>query len=102
VTDLVRTEMFPRSSPPHLSELTIAWEPHFAARLIRGDASHYARTFGAWLARLQANRPAVEQLVGAEGFHETWKYLAGVQALFRLRAWTLHRIVLEKRRKPKR
>jgi cyclopropane-fatty-acyl-phospholipid synthase len=102
VTDLVRTRIFPRSSPPHLSELVTAWEPFFAARLIRGDAAHYARTFGVWLERLQANRSAAEQLVGVDGFRDTWKYLAGVQALFRLRAWTLHRIVLEKRRKLKR
>jgi cyclopropane-fatty-acyl-phospholipid synthase len=102
ITNLIRTDIFPRSSPPHLSELVTAWEPFFAVRLVRGDAAHYARTFGVWLERLKANRPAVERLVGVDGFHETWRYLAGVHSLFRLRAWTLHRIVLEKRRKLKR
>jgi cyclopropane-fatty-acyl-phospholipid synthase len=102
VTDLVRGEIFPGSSPPHLSEILVAWEPFFAVRLIRGDGAHYARTFAVWLERLKANRAAIEDLVGADRFHESWKYLAGVQALFRLHAWTLHRVVLEKRRKLKR
>jgi cyclopropane-fatty-acyl-phospholipid synthase len=102
VTDLVRSSIFPGSSPPHLSEILLAWEPYFAARLIRGDGAHYARTFAAWLERLKANRTAVEAVVGADGFLQSWKYLAGVQSLFRLHAWTLCRIVLDKRRKLKR
>ena len=102
VTDLVRGSIFPGSSPPHLSEILQAWEPYFAVRLIRGDGTRYTRTFAAWLERLKANRPAIEALVGADGLHESWKYLAGVQSLFRLHAWTLYRIVLDKRRKIKR
>jgi cyclopropane-fatty-acyl-phospholipid synthase len=98
LTKFVANEIFPASAPPHLSELISAWEPFFAVRVIRSDRDQYARTLAVWLDRLKANRTAIEHLVGPERFHESWKYLAAMHALFRLHAWTLHRIVLDKRR----
>jgi len=94
---LLRDEIFPESSPAHLSELVVAWEPFFRVISFSTEPDQYVRTINLWLARLLSHRDELEHAHGVELVTRYRRYLAAVAMLFRRRRWTLYRIVLERR-----
>lgn len=101
VARLMRDEVFPEAMPPHLSELVLAWERSFEVELLECDAEAYVKTFRAWLAGLRRHEAEARALVGDEVYARYWRYLAALVALYRLREWTLYRIILQPRRRQK-
>jgi cyclopropane-fatty-acyl-phospholipid synthase len=101
LADFLRTEIFPEATPAHLSEICLAWEPVFELDHLSSEPLDHARTYRAWLTKLQENRSAIEELVGRETYRKFWRYLAGTEALFRTREWSVHRVLLTKRRRRK-
>ena len=97
IATLLREEIFPESSPAHLSELVVAWEPFFRVISFSTEPDQYVRTISVWLARLLSHRDELEDAHGVELVARYRRYLAAVAMLFRRRRWTLYRIVLERR-----
>lgn len=100
-TDLIRDHIFPESMSASLSELVLGWETHFRLEEFHDHPDHYRRTFRAWATAYRRSEQRTEQLVGAATARTFARYLAGGEALFRLRGQTLHRVILSRRPEPK-
>jgi cyclopropane-fatty-acyl-phospholipid synthase len=100
-SELIRTEIFPESMPASLSELAVAWEPHFRLESFLEHSSHYRRTFRAWILRARAAVGEAEALIGAEATRTFLRYFAAGELFFRLREHALYRVVLNLRPAPK-
>jgi cyclopropane-fatty-acyl-phospholipid synthase len=101
LADFLRTRIFPEATPAHLSEIVVSWEPVFELDHLSSEPRDHARTYREWLLRLRAERRAIEGLIGAELYHEFWRYLAGAEALFRTSEWSVYRMLLTRRRRRK-
>ena len=101
LSELIRTQIFPESMSAALSELVLAWEPHFAVRQLDVCPEHYQRTFRAWNLALRRHRSHAEKLVDHETLRTFERYLAAGELLFRLREQTLYRVILTRRPEPK-
>jgi cyclopropane-fatty-acyl-phospholipid synthase len=101
LSELIRTEIFPEAMSGALSQLALAWEPHFRLERFGVHPDHYARTFRAWNLALRAHRREAAALVDAPTLRAVERYLAAGEALFRLGEQTLYRVVLRRRPAPK-
>jgi cyclopropane-fatty-acyl-phospholipid synthase len=100
-TDLILEQIFPESMSPSLSELVLGWETHFELDELHAHPDHYRKTFRAWALAHRRNEAVARELVGEDTRRTFARYLAGGEALFRLREQTLYRAVLRKRPEPK-
>jgi cyclopropane-fatty-acyl-phospholipid synthase len=100
-SELIRTRIFPESMPASLSELAVAWEPHFRLDVFLEHSRHYRRTFRAWMLRARAAAAEVESLIGPEAARTFFEYFAAGELFFRLREHALYRVVLTRRPAPK-
>lgn len=85
---------------PRLSEIATACDPYFAVTAVRASAEDYARTLGAWNARLLRARAEAEDLVGPDGFRRYRRYLRACEVTFLRGAATLYRIGFRRRDEP--
>jgi cyclopropane-fatty-acyl-phospholipid synthase len=92
----IADRIFPESELPWLSELVEASERRFDVVSVRNDPDDYARTCGAWLERLRANRRSAEALVDAEVVAAYERYLAASVRAFRRRHLGLLRVALQR------
>ena len=79
----------------------VAFEPYFEIEYLKADSPHFHPTIREWILRLQANRDRAVELVGPTVYRDFWRYMAGWDALMRIRDWSLYRIVLRRRRRIK-
>jgi cyclopropane-fatty-acyl-phospholipid synthase len=100
-SELIRTEIFPESMPASLSELAVAWEPHFRVDEFLEHSDHYRRTFRAWMLRARTAAEEAEALIGQEATRTFLRYFAAGELFFRLREQALYRVVLSRRTAPK-
>ena len=100
-TDLILERIFPESMSASLSELVLGWETDFELDELHAHPEHYRRTFRAWALAHRRQEALARELVGEETRRTFARYLAGGEALFRLRQQTLYRVVLTKRPAPK-
>lgn len=100
-TDLILDHIFPESMSPALSELVLGWETHFQLEQFHCHAEHYRRTFRAWALAYRRHEAEALALVGPEVSRMHGRYLAGSEALFRLREQAVYRVILTKRPQPK-
>ncbi|MFB8240965.1 class I SAM-dependent methyltransferase [Kitasatospora purpeofusca] len=96
----VAAEVFPGAVLPRLGEIVLASDPYFAVTLVRASAEDYARTLGAWSARLLRARAEAEPLVGPDGYHRYRRYLRACEVTFLRGAATLYRIGFRRRDEP--
>ena len=101
-TDLILERIFSESMSASLSELVLGWETDFELDELHAHPEHYRRTFRAWALAHRRHEVRARELVGEETRRTFARYLAGGEALFRLREQTLYRVVLTKRPAPKR
>ena len=100
-TDLILERIFPESMSASLSELVLGWETDFELDEFHAHPEHYRKTFRAWALAHRRHEALARNLVGEETRRTFARYLAGGEALFRLREQTLYRVVLTKRAEPK-
>jgi len=100
-TDLILERIFPESMSASLSELVLGWETDFELDEFHAHPEHYRKTFRAWALAHRRHEALARKLVGEETRRTFAQYLAGGEALFRLREQTLYRVVLTKRPEPK-
>jgi cyclopropane-fatty-acyl-phospholipid synthase len=100
-TDLILERIFPESMSASLSELVLGWETGFELDEFHAHPEHYRKTFRAWALAHRRHEALARKLVGEETRRTFAQYLAGGEALFRLREQTLYRVVLTKRPEPK-
>ncbi|MFF7591106.1 class I SAM-dependent methyltransferase [Kitasatospora purpeofusca] len=96
----VAAEVFPGAVLPRLGEIVLASDPYFAVTVVRASAEDYARTLGAWSARLLRARAEAEQLVGPDGYRRYRRYLRACEVTFLRGAATLYRIGFRRRDEP--
>jgi len=96
-SELIRTKIFPESMPASLSELAVAWEPHFRLDDFLEHSDHYRRTFRAWMLRARAATERAEGLIGAAATRTFLQYFAAGELFFRLREHALYRVILSRR-----
>src|SRR3954471_5680756 len=101
LSQLIRTGIFPEAMSASLSELALAWEPHFELEWFGVHPDQYARTFRAWNLALRAGRDRAAGLVDGPTLRLVERYLAAGEAMFRLGEQTLYRVVLRRRPAPK-
>ncbi|MFD5087501.1 class I SAM-dependent methyltransferase [Kitasatospora sp. NPDC058406] len=100
VGSFVAAEVFPGAALPRLGEIVTAGDPYFAVTAVRASAEDYARTLGAWSARLLRARAEAEALVGPDGFRRYRRYLRACEVTFLRGAATLYRIGFRRRDEP--
>jgi cyclopropane-fatty-acyl-phospholipid synthase len=100
-TDLILERIFPESMSASLSELVLGWETEFELDEFHAHPEHYRKTFRAWALAHRRREALARDLVGEETRRTFARYLAGGEALFRLREQTLYRVILTKRPRPK-
>ena len=98
----IRREVYPESLPPYLTELALAWDPHFRLVACQTDSRMHALTLRSWYLRLRRRRSEVEATFGSDVLRRFQLYLASCEALFRAGEWTVARLVLQPRREVKR
>jgi cyclopropane-fatty-acyl-phospholipid synthase len=74
-SDYFKTEIFPESDLPRLSEIAQASEYRFEVVTLRADRDHYVRTVQTWRDRLKARRAQAVAVVGEATVAKYDKYL---------------------------
>jgi len=100
-SELIRVDIFPESMPASLSELVLGWETDFEVVRFLSHPDHYRRTFRAWGLAYRAESDRARALVGDLTARTFARYFAAGEVFFRLREDSLYRVILRKRRKPK-
>lgn len=93
-------EIFPESSLPLLTDIVVSADPWFGVVALRSDADQYEHTLHLWQQRLESNRSAATDLVGAATYRRYLRYLRVSRAMFDRRVCTLYRVALERRPRP--
>jgi cyclopropane-fatty-acyl-phospholipid synthase len=97
----IRSEVYPESLPPYLSELAVAWDSFFTLESYDGDAEAHVLTLRSWYIRLRTQRHVIESHFAPETYERFAKYLTLCESFFRRREWAVGRIVLRARRRPR-
>ena len=100
VSPFFTDEIFPESALPLLTDIVAASDPWFGIAALRSDAEQYEHTLQLWQRRLEANRAAATDLVGAATCRTYLRYLRVSRAMFDRRVCTLYRVVLQRRPQP--
>jgi cyclopropane-fatty-acyl-phospholipid synthase len=100
VSSFFTDDIFPESTLPLFSDIVVASDPWFSIVALRSDAEHYEHTLHLWQRRLEANRAAAIDLVGATTYRRYLRYLRVSRAMFDRRVCTLYRVALERRPGP--
>lgn len=90
----IQSNIWPESDLPRLGELVAAADRLFEVELLRNDRDDYAKTCAVWADRMEAQRPAVEELIGAEGYGDYVRYLRMSAKAFHVGAFGLVRVRL--------
>jgi cyclopropane-fatty-acyl-phospholipid synthase len=97
----LQDEIFPESMLPHVPEVVAAADRWFHVERLTCHASDYARTCSEWRRRLVSRRADAVDLVGEAEVQRFHRYLTSARLLFTRGDWTLARLVLTARARPK-
>ena len=101
-SDYFKTEIFPESDLPRISEIAQASEYLFEMVTLRGDRDHYVRTLQAWRDRLRARRAQAVAIVGDGTVAKYDKYLQMAMLGFHGATMNLLRIGFRRIDRPRR
>lgn len=97
IANLIRSDIYPESLPPYLSELLITAAPYFSLEHIRCSATEHANTLRAWHLGLRRSRAEIERRFGTEAYRRYVQYVSACEHIFRTGEWTVAFMVLRRR-----
>lgn len=97
IATLIRSEIYPESLPPYLSELLIAAAPYFSLEQVLCDPSEHVKTLRAWHLGLRESKAAIADRFGADVYRRYVQYVSACEHLFRTGEWTVAFMVMRRR-----